>query len=238
VEVVSKVSSSAKPEKRTWSYKTTIMREFGLTRAQIEKAIDEGLVRVQEVPNPHRKYGIAFLINREDVEKHLEEIKAFPKLTEEERELRKIYAERKRLRDKLETTCPICGQRVRALRDSEIFEEAFMGNVDLEAARRILLIAHVRHAHTGYERQIRRIRRLNVPYNVKLMMYEKAKRKFNRKAIKLLKKAKTDSPTAQVQGMKALEVHRLSNIKFKEKNISLKRFNGISVSGSKEKKMS
>jgi hypothetical protein len=75
-----------------------------------------------------------------------------PAEIEEERERRREYARRKKLRDKLEFSCPLCGKRLRARRDSSAFESFAAGNLEEGEARKRLLGAHLRHEHTDYDR--------------------------------------------------------------------------------------
>jgi hypothetical protein len=87
-----------------------------------------------------------------------------PAEVEEERERRREYARRRRLRDRLEFACPLCGKRLRARRDSGAFESFAAGSLGEEEARRRLLGAHLRHEHTDYDRirkdEYERLRRL------------------------------------------------------------------------------
>jgi len=115
-----------------WVYKSTVKRRFGLTENQIRIAIEKGLVKARQIRNPHYTSGPpSTLLLREDVEAHLDEIKTFPTLSEEEKRRRRIYGQRSRLRRKLEFYCPRCQREIRALRGSAMFEECFRGGVSV-----------------------------------------------------------------------------------------------------------
>jgi len=144
-------------EKKDWIYKTTAKKKYGLTDNQIEVAAGLGLIKVKEVRNPYYSSQTSLLVSVEDLEKNLEKIRELPRYSEEEKERRKYYQRRKKLRDLLEVVCPICKQRVRARRDSVMFEKAFNGSVNLEKAKFVLLLSHVRHEHTSYEQDLREL---------------------------------------------------------------------------------
>ena len=118
---------------RKWSYFSTILREFKLTRNQLKLAMEKGLVRYKQIPNPHYSTASpAILIYREDVEANIEKIRKFPKYSEEERKKRRIYAKRSRLRRKVGFYCPRCKKHIRIRRDSELFEAYWDGYVSEE----------------------------------------------------------------------------------------------------------
>lgn len=145
-------------KKGEWSYMKTIMKEFRLTRNQIRLAMERGLIRFKEVRNPHYSSASpAYLINREDVIKNFEEIKKFPKYSEEEKARRKEYARRSKLRKKLGFFCPRCNEFIRVRRDSELFEELANGFISEEAFREAIIIAHYRHIHTSYDEERRNV---------------------------------------------------------------------------------
>ena len=134
---------------RRWGYATNAARRYGLTRSQLYRAVAAGLVRAVEAET---EYGAALLVALDDVEARLDEIRAMPRYTEGERERRREHARRYRLRRRLAFLCPRCGREVRPLMGSEAFEAAHRGELPPEEARRLLIIAHYRHAHTDYDR--------------------------------------------------------------------------------------
>ena len=145
-------------QKREWSYMTTIIKEFKLTRNQIREAIARGLIWFREVPNPHYKSSTAILIYREDVIKNLELIRSLPKHSEREKARRRYYRIRSKARGELGFFCPRCKRLIRPRRDSLMFESFFSGDVDRETALKALMIAHYRHEHTRYEKELAKIR--------------------------------------------------------------------------------
>jgi len=92
-----------------------------------------------------------FLIAVEDLEAGLEQIKALPRYTEAEQEAKRLYARRWRMRKKLAFLCPRCGTVVKPPKKSKALESAVRGRLKPEEARRLIIIAHYRHAHTAYE---------------------------------------------------------------------------------------
>ncbi len=64
---------------------------------------------------------------------------------------RMIYRERKKLRDELEQTCPICSRIVRPRIDSQAFNTCFAGLMPKPEAKKLILKAHIRHSHTDYD---------------------------------------------------------------------------------------
>ena len=134
---------------RRWAYATNAARRYGLTRSQLYRAVAAGLVRTIEAETEYGR--AALLVALDDVEAHLDEIRAMPRYTEEERRRRREHARRYRLRRRLAFLCPRCGREVRPLVDSEAFEAAYRGELSPEEARRLVVIAHYRHAHTDYD---------------------------------------------------------------------------------------
>jgi len=135
---------------RRWSYSTTAARRYGLTRSQIRRAAKAGLVRAMPAETG---YGYtALLVALDDVEARLDEIKAMPRYTEEERERMREYARRYRLRRRLSFLCPRCGREVRPLAGSEAFEAAYRGELSPDEARRLVVVSHYRHNHTDYDK--------------------------------------------------------------------------------------
>ena len=197
-------------EKERWIYKSTAKKQYGITDNQIRLAVDSGLIAAKSVRNPHYSSGPpSLLLKAEDVEKNLLQIKSLPKFDEAERERRKVYSERKRMRDKLEFYCPRCRRTIRALKGSLMFEEFFRGGVSVEDAQKALKIAHYRHAHTNYEADLAEIyawrrerylelRSEGLDFDTAWMLVDdefkedsekikELKKTYNREAVKLLK---------------------------------------------------
>jgi len=149
-----------KGKEKEWSYLSTVMKEFKLTRNQLRLAMERGLVKYREVPNPHFRSGpSATLISREGLLKNLEEIRKLPKYSEFEKERKRIYAKRSRLRGKLGFYCPRCKQHIRVRRDSEMFEAYWEGYATEKELREAIIIAHYRHEHTVYDEMRRYVDR-------------------------------------------------------------------------------
>ena len=147
--------SAAEDQPKKWIYKSTAIKEFRVTNNQIGLAIKNGLVEARAVKNPNYKSGPpATLVSRSDLEANLRKVKSYPKPGESEKESRRIYSERKKSRDELQFFCPRCREKVRALRESAMFESFFTGDATLEEAKEALMVAHYRHAHTDYEQEL------------------------------------------------------------------------------------
>jgi uncharacterized protein (DUF433 family) len=148
-------SAGGEGSKRRYIYKSTAMKKYGLTRAQIEEAIRLGLITdYKYVQNPHSSSAPpALLIGEEELAAKLEEIKKLPRYTEAERARRRLYrARKKQLDEEVAFLCPICNWKIEPLRDS-LTRKAFMrGDVTAEEARIVAVVTHFRHAHTSYDR--------------------------------------------------------------------------------------
>ena len=136
---------------RIWIYKSEAMKKYGLSRNQVELAMERGLVRFKVVKNPHYSKSTATLLVIPDIEANLDTIRSFPKYSEEERDRRRVYNERSKLRRKLEFYCPRCGTTVRPRRDSQAFEAVWRGFMSAEEALEKIVVAHYRHEHTDYD---------------------------------------------------------------------------------------
>lgn len=134
---------------KRWIYSTTAAKKYGVTRTQIALAHVKGLLRGFWMKTGRGWRG--FLIAVEDLEANLERIKALPRYTEAERAARRLYARRWRMRKKLAFFCPRCRTEVKPPRGSKALESAVRGQLTPEEARRLVVIAHYRHAHTAYE---------------------------------------------------------------------------------------
>jgi len=135
-----------------WIYKSTAKKRYKLTDNQIRLAIEKGIVRYKQVKNPHYSTAPpAILLNVEDIENKIDEIRKFPKYSDEEREKMRYYRERSLARKNLEFYCPRCKKTIRPQRDSSTFESFWEGMMDKDRALRTLMIAHYRHVHTDYE---------------------------------------------------------------------------------------
>jgi hypothetical protein len=142
-----------------WIYKTTAKKRFGLTDNQIRMGIEAGLIEAKQVRNPNYSSGPpATVLKVEDITRNLDKIAAFPKLSDREKAARNVYADRTRARKRLAFWCPRCGEYVRPLRDSTMFEAYYGKAASEDEAKRALMIAHYRHAHTEYERAVGELR--------------------------------------------------------------------------------
>jgi hypothetical protein len=122
-------------------------------------AIEAGLIEAKQVKNPNYSSGPpATVLKVEDITRNLDTITAFPKLSDHEKVARRVYADRTRARKRLAFWCPRCGEYVRPPRDSTMFEAYYVKAASEDEARRALMIAHYRHAHTEYENAIERVR--------------------------------------------------------------------------------
>jgi hypothetical protein len=154
------VELGRKKGKDEWIYKSTAKKRFGLTDNQICMAIEAGLIEARQVKNPNYSSGPpATVLKVEDITRNLDTITAFPKLSDHEKVARRVYADRTRARKRLAFWCPRCGEYVRPPRDSTMFEAYYVKVASEDEARRALMIAHYRHAHTEYENAIGRIRK-------------------------------------------------------------------------------
>jgi len=133
-------------------YKTTIMKEFDITKNQIEEAIRKKiLTKIEEIANPYYKSMSSILLNDKEVKEKLNEIKKLPKFSNEEYERKKLYQIRKKARDEIEFYCEECDEFIRALPGSQAFESYFHGEIPKEKAIGLLKKAHIRHVHTDYD---------------------------------------------------------------------------------------
>src|ERR1700690_1747240 len=74
-----KGSSSTQYEK---CYLTTAMREFRLTKWQIECALSDGVLQQLRAPNPHYKSGpLAVLLFRAEIEQNLNRLRSYPRFS-------------------------------------------------------------------------------------------------------------------------------------------------------------
>jgi hypothetical protein len=137
---------------RIWIYKSEAMRRYGLTRNQVELALEMGLIRFKKVRNPYYSKSEAVLLVIPDIEANLDVIRGFPRYSEWERSRRRIYAGRSKLRRNLEFHCPRCGMVLRPPRGSQAFEAVWSGIMDASEALERIIVAHYRHAHTAYDR--------------------------------------------------------------------------------------
>ena len=63
-------------------YLTTAMREFRLTKWQIECALNEGVLQQLRAPNPHYKSGpLAVLLYRAEIEQNLNRLRSYPRFS-------------------------------------------------------------------------------------------------------------------------------------------------------------
>ncbi len=138
--------------KRIWIFKSEAMRRYGLSRNQLELAMKRGLVRFKEVKNPYYSKSKAIMLVIPDIEANLEVIKGYPKHNEQDKNKRRLYYERSKLRKRLEFYCPMCGKKVRPRRDSQVVKAVWGDFMSIDIAIEKLIIAHYRHVHTDYDR--------------------------------------------------------------------------------------
>lgn len=139
-------------ERGLWRYASTLARRYGLTRHQIQEAVRLGLLEGREVVNPHyRSASPALLVREEELEAKLGAVRGLPKEPPEALEARQVYRKRSQIRRLLRFFCPRCKEEVRPRPDSTALEDALEGYLSPEQARKLLLLAHYRHRHTGYE---------------------------------------------------------------------------------------
>jgi len=141
---------------KRWIYSSTAVKKYGITRTQIRLAYVEGLLRGFWMKTERGWRG--FLVAVEDLEANLKQIKALPRYTEAEREARRLYARRWRMRKKLAFFCPRCGAEVKPPKKSKALESAVRGQLKPEEARRLVIIAHYRHVHTAYEEDVHSVK--------------------------------------------------------------------------------
>jgi len=203
---------SSGDEVKTWIYKNTAKKQYGLTDNQIKQAVASGLIEAKTKANPYyRSSPPSLLLKVADIEKNLQQIKALPKYSDSEKARMKIYGERSRARTRLGFYCPRCERNIRAPRGSKMFEAYLRGEVSVEEAQKVLMIAHYRHAHTDYEvdllqhhleryERYRELRDEGYDFDTAWMLVddetkdeveedlEDLKKKYNRVAVELLKK--------------------------------------------------
>lgn len=133
-------------------YFSTTIREFKVSKNQLENAIKEGIIKEEKVINSHYKTGPpARLLFRSEIKKNLKKILAYPKASKSEKEMRKIYVKRSKARGELDFFCEKCAKTIRACRDSMAFESFYSGELTKEKAIALLKAAHYRHEHTDYD---------------------------------------------------------------------------------------
>ncbi len=156
--------------KKFWAYKTYVMKEYGLSRNQIETAIALGIVRFKNVKNPHYRTGPeARLLAIPDIESNIERIRSFSKYSAKDQLKRHEYSVRKKLRKTLTFFCPRCLKSVSAPRSSHSFEEALYGDKEIEDVRKRLIILHYMHVHTDYEKEKYNVDRWLKPNEIKIL---------------------------------------------------------------------
>jgi hypothetical protein len=169
-DVSEKISMIRSLPKKFWIYKTHAMKEYGLSRNQIETAMALSLVRFKRVKNPHYSTGSgATLVALPDVESNLKIIRSFPKYSAKELTKKHEYNVRRKLRNSLSFYCPRCMKKIRAPRGSRVFEEALYGYKELEDARTILVLLHYRHMHTDYRKEAHNVDRWLKPEEIKIL---------------------------------------------------------------------
>ena len=85
-----------------------------------------------------------------------------------------------KLRDSIEFNCPRCKGEIKVRRREKIFETCFRPGVTLREAEKVIMTNHYRVAHTDYEDAVAR--------EGQFPNFEELKRRFDEKAVELLKK--------------------------------------------------
>ena len=130
------------------------MKLYRLTSNQINEAIKYGIITdYKYVRNPYYSNAPqSLLINEDEVKEKAEEIRKLPKYSLKEMESRKRAMKKYRFKKKyLSFYCPRCKRTIIPLRGSTAVESSFNDEMDLEKAKKLLIIAHYRHEHTTYE---------------------------------------------------------------------------------------
>ena len=153
-----KGSSSTQYEK---CYLTTAMREFRLTKWQIECALCDGVLQQLRAPNPHYKSGpFAVLLFRAEIEQNLNRLRSYPRFSTAELQANNVKristAVRKKARDEVEFFCETCQTAIRAPNGYPPFEWYCQGKIPQERALNLLSRHHLRHWHTNFDEVYKR----------------------------------------------------------------------------------
>jgi hypothetical protein len=153
-----KDSSTSKYEK---CYLTTAMREFKLTKWQIECALSDGVLQQLNVPNPHYKSGpFAIMLYRAEIEQNLNRLRSYPRFSAAELQANKVKRtvakDIKKARDEIEFFCETCQTTIRAPNGYPPFEWYCQGKIPKERALKLLRRHHVRHWHTNFDEVYKR----------------------------------------------------------------------------------
>lgn len=189
--------NSTEPER---CYFSTAVREFRLTKHQIECAISDGILNALTVRNPHHKSGPpSRMLYRPEIMKNLAKIRAYPKLSEtEEQETRAKRTEitaRSRARDEVEFFCETCQSSIRAPFGYPPFEEYCQGRSRISRERLIALLRrfHARHWHTNIQEVSKRRFMQNVRKGMAFMDAATEAKEYARKMVKSDVTTETDS---------------------------------------------
>ncbi len=144
-----------------WRYFSTILKEYQISKNQLESAIQEGFVRVKEVTNPHYTTKTSRVVLENDIKNNLGRIQSLRKTSDEEKKKRTQYAIRSQRSKTLENVkCPICGEQCipEEKSKSEMLKLFKDNDIDFNTAASKVTFAHVQHAHTNYESDLTRYR--------------------------------------------------------------------------------
>jgi hypothetical protein len=144
-----------------WRYFSTILKEYQISKNQLKLAIQEGFVRVREVPNPHYATKTSRVVLENDIKNNLWRIHSLRKNSDEEKRKQKQYAIRSQRSKILENVkCPICGERCipEEKSKSEMLKLFKDNNIDFNVAASKVIFAHVQHVHTNYEFDLKKYR--------------------------------------------------------------------------------
>ncbi len=137
-------------------YLTTAIREFKLTKWQIECALSDGVLQQLRAPNPHNKSGpLAVMLYRAEIEQNLNRLRSYPRFSPLELQAnnakRTVVVARKKARDEVEFFCETCQTAIRAPNGYPPFEWYCQGKIPQKRASTLLRRHHVRHWHNSFD---------------------------------------------------------------------------------------
>lgn len=146
-----------------WRYFSTILKEYQISKHQLELAVQEGFVRVKDVPNPHYSTKTSRVVLENDIKNNLGRIRSLRKTSDEEKMKQKQYAIRSQRSKMLENVkCPICGEKCipEEKSKSEMLKLFKDDDIDFNTAASKVIFAHVQHIHTDYESDLKKYRQI------------------------------------------------------------------------------
>lgn len=193
--ILNSESGEAKPEGNLMEpercYFSTAIREFRLTKHQLECGIRDGILNVLTVRNPHHKSGpLSRMLYRAEILRNLSRMMTYPKLSEKKeqtmRAKRTVFLAKSRARDELEFFCDTCQSSIRAPSGYPPFEEYCQGRSGISRERLIELLRryHVRHWHTNIEEVSRKRFVQNVRKGMEFMEAATEAKEYAQKMVK------------------------------------------------------